>query len=220
MQFIFKEDIGRDVKNWQRAVEAKSHGIDWKRFLPESISLDEVSDASFLRAYLKKEYYDSGKVSGFRVWLENNVHADEIRDDLMALMQKPFHSDLITVYLTTFHRAPYNPDESSLFLFEQFPRRERSVTTIYHELMHFLFHWYYWDQCRKAGLSESEIDALKESFTVLLNPILAKRNLPLDGGYPIHEAMRERWAILYKETPDFPIFLEKALSTYKDLQTS
>jgi hypothetical protein len=216
MKFIFREDIDRDVANWQRAVEAKTHGIEWKRFLPASISPDEVRDTSFLREYLRREYYASGKVSDFRKWLEDNVPAGEIESDLVALMQRPFLSELTTIYLTTFHRAPYNPEESSFFLFEQ-SRRQRSVTTIYHELMHFLFHWHYWDQCRKEGLSDSEIDNFKESITVLLNPILEKRNLPLDGGYPIHQELRKRWAILYEENPNFPAFLEKAIPLYKEL---
>jgi hypothetical protein len=215
MKFIFREDIDRDARNWQRAVEAKTHGIEWKRFLPASISLDEVKNAAFLREYLKREYYESGKIFDFREWLKKNVFADQVEEDLVTLMGKPFRFDLVTIYLTTFHRAPYNPEDSSFFLFEQ-PRRERSVATIYHELMHFLFHWHYWDQCRKEGLSDSEIDNFKESITVLLNPVLEKRGLPMDGGYPIHEELRKKWTALYRENPDFPMFLERAIPLYKE----
>ncbi len=68
-------------------------------------------------------------------------------------------------------------------------------------------------------MSESEIDNFKESITVLLNPILEKRGLPLDGGYPIHEELRKQWAMLYGENPDFPGFLEKAIPLYKESRT-
>jgi len=92
--------------------------------------------------------------------MEKNVAANQIEADLVALMKKPFLLDVITVYLTTFHRAPYDY-KGNFFLFEQ-KKRERSVTNIYHELMHFLFHWYYWNQCREAGLSDKDIDELKK----------------------------------------------------------
>lgn len=215
MQLIFREDIGRDVRNWQKAVSAKSHGVEWKQFLPSSITLEEVQDEKFLREYLSKEFYSPGTVSDFREWLEKNVNANQIEADLIVLMKKPFLSDAVTVYLTTFHRAPYDYNASFFFLFEQ-RRRERSVTTIYHELMHFLFHWYYWNQCREAGLSDKDTDELKEALTVLLEPILKERGLPPDGGYSVHKELREQLAKLYEASPDFPVFLEKAIIIYRE----
>jgi hypothetical protein len=215
MQLIFREDIDHDVWNWQRAVSAKSHGVEWKQFLPPSITLEEVQDEKFLRGYLNEEFYISGRVSDFRAWLGKNVNTNQIESDLVALMKKPFLSSAVTVYLTTFHRAPYDYNESLFFLFEQ-KSRERSITTIYHELMHFLFHWHYWDKCRNAGLSDKDIDELKEALTVLLEPILKERGLPSDGGYSVHKELREQLAILYEATPDFPNFIEKAIPLYKE----
>ena len=51
---------------------------------------------------------------------------------------------------------------------------------------------------------------------MLLNPILEKRGLPLDVGYPGHEALRKQWTALYAENSDFPIFLEKAIPIFKE----
>jgi hypothetical protein len=82
--------------------------------------------------------------------------------------------------------------------------------------MHFLFHWHYWDQCREAGLSDEAIDELKEALTVLLEPILKKRGLPPDGGYYIHKELREQLAKLYEVSPDFPVFIEKAIIIYRE----
>ncbi len=215
MKLIFCESLDRDIWNWQTAVMATSYGIDWKKFLPEGVTVENVGDKKFLRQYLEKEFYDTRKVSDFKQWLEKNVLGNQVEGDLISLMQKPLRSESVKIYLTTFHRAPYDPDEPSLFLFDRSPR-ERCATTIYHEIMHFLFHWYYWEQCEAAGFSNQEIHDLKESLTVLLNPILKKRNLPLDNGYPMHQELRKKWTALYEENPNFPVFLEKAIPLYEE----
>jgi hypothetical protein len=216
MKLLFSEDIDRDMRNWQDSFNRESYGIQWKEFLPPSMTVEEVLGDNFLRNYLEKEFYKSGQVSDFRKWLEEHVVADQIEEDLIVLMQKPFLSKEIAVQITTFRRSPYNVLGNSFFLTRRTYKREISVGMIYHELMHFLFHWHYWDQCKKAGLSEQEIDNFKESLTILLNPILEKRGLPLDVGYPGHEALRKRWAALYAENSDFPIFLEKAIPIFKE----
>lgn len=215
MKLLFREDIDRDIWNWQDAISKESYGIQWKQFLPPSITADQVADKVFLKHYLEKEFYASGQVSAFKLWLEDHTDARRIEEDLTALMQGPFLSQNIVVYVTTFHRAPYDVPESSFFLIRRTNKRELSVTAIYHELMHFLFHWHYWGKCEKKGLSEQEIHDFKESLTVLLDPILEKRGLPPDGGYPMHKGLRKQWTLLYEEDSNFPIFIEKALVLYK-----
>jgi hypothetical protein len=216
MQLLFSEDIDRDMRNWQDSFNKESYGIQWKQFLPPSMTVKEVLDDNFLRDYLEKEFYDSGQVSDFKKWLEENIISSQIEEDLSVLMKKPFLSKEITVNITTFRRSPYNVPGNSFFLTRRTYKREISAGMIYHELMHFLFHWHYWDQCKEAGLSEQEIDDFKESLTVLLNSILEKRGLPLDVGYPGHEALRKQWVVLWGRNPDFPVFLEKAIPLYKD----
>jgi hypothetical protein len=215
MQLIFHKDMDRDVWNWQDSFSRESYGIQWKQFLPPTMTVKEILNDAFLRDYLEKEFYKSGQVADFKKWLEERVAADQIEEDLTALMRQPFLSEKIAVNITTFHRAPYDVPGNSFFLMRRTYKREISVMMIYHELMHFLFHWHYWDQCKNAGLSEREIDNFKESLTVLLNPVLEKRGLPLDSGYPGHEELRKQWTILYKANLDFPVFFEKALILHK-----
>lgn len=216
MNLLFGEDIDHDIWNWQDAVSKGNYGIQWKQFLPPSIAIGEVANNIFLRNYLEKEFYMSGMVSDFREWLKDHVVTNTIKEDLIALMRKPFLSQKITAYITTFHRAPYDIPENLFFLIRRTYKREESITAIYHELMHFLFHWHYWGQCKAMGLSDQNIHNFKESITVLLNQILVKRDLPLDKGYPMHEKLRKQWISLYEENSNFPIFLEKALVLYKN----
>jgi len=77
--------------------------------------------------------------------------------------------------------------------------------------MHFLFHLYYWNKCKKAGLSNVKIHILKESLTVLLNPILEKRKLLLDAGYASHQEIRTRLKKLWRKEKNFDLFLDKAV---------
>ena len=37
-----------------------------------------------------------------------------------------------------------------------------------------------------------------------------------DGGYPVHVELRKQWTVLYRENPNFPAFLEKAIPLYKE----
>jgi hypothetical protein len=212
----FIENIERDIQNWQNSVIAKSYGVDWKNFLPKDIDIKDVKDYKFLKEYLNKNYYEKGEVSIFKNWLENNVDSAEIQTDLQGLMGKKFFKD-VNAFITTFHRAPYDVTESFFYLILRDTNRKRSITNIYHELMHFLFHIHYWEICKKAGLSETQTHDLKESLTALLNPILKRRGLPLDFGYPNHQEFRASLEKLWNKGENFEIFLKKVLDRYSNI---
>jgi len=214
---MFRENISRDMWNWREAMSISGYGIDWKQFLPESFSSDAVRDENRLRSYLEQQYYLPGKVSEFKSWMEQHINAEEIAADLETLMGRAFTPGPITVFLTTFHRAPYDVSGRFFYSIIRSYKREVSITSVYHELMHFLFHWHYWETCRSAGLSDTQIHVLKESLTVLLNPILDRRGLPHDNGYPSHQAFRTIWATTWLENRTFVSFLETALRRYASM---
>jgi len=214
MTLSFRESLERDVWNWQEAVLKTSYGLDWSAYLPKGMTKAQAQDEAFLRSYLQKEFYGPGKVAAFRAWLDEHLDIQQVESDLEGLMGKKFRPDTITVYLTTFQRAPYEIDERYFFLTVREKMPEIAPTAVYHELMH--FHWYYWKTCEDAGLSESEIHDLKESLTVLLNPILKIRGLRPDYGYPKHKELRAQWVSLFEKEKDFPTFLAKALPLYKN----
>ncbi len=222
MQLIFREDIDWDVKNWQASlVMQKNYNYvgDFKgKYFPKDIPLEKADDGEYLHNYLQERFYANGKVAVFKEWLEANANAAEIQRDLETLMKVKFLAETFSIYITVFGLGNYSSQENLFYVIYRSPERDRKerIAAIYHELMHFLFHWHYWNQCKEAGLSEDEIQNLKESLTVLLNPILEKRGLPADSGYPVHEALRKRWMALYEENPDFPRLLERAIVLYKE----
>jgi len=221
MKIRVEKNIDKDISNWQRSLSAKSYGVNWGRFLPEDISSAEVQDNNKLKEYLEKRFYSNGKVDKFVTWIKQHINASEIQEDLEGLMGKPFLQDKVTIIVTTFSRAPYSV-EGSLFyiIFRDAVKKERTISGIYHELMHFLFHKHYWQQCEKADLSETEIHNLKESMTVLLNPILAKRGLPLDKGYDAHQKIRGELEKMWEddEEKNFEKFLTKVLENHRSVK--
>jgi hypothetical protein len=221
MQLIFREDIDRDVENWQASFAMQgnySYVGDFKsKYLPKDILPEKTEDKEYLYEYLRERFYSNEKVLVFKEWLSVNVNATEIQQDLKKMMERKFLAEEISAYITVFGLGNYYVQGNMFFVIYRSPERDRKqrISDIYHELEHFLFHWHYWDQCKEAGLSEQDIHNFKESLTVLLNPILEGRGLPPDGGYPVHEELRKQWTMLYGENPNFPAFLEKAIPLYK-----
>lgn len=214
MTLDFIDDIDADIKNWQRSVTAKSHGVDWKKFLPDDITVEEVDDGEYLKGYLNDRYYDSGKVAEFKGWLEANVKADLIEEDLRAITGGTFLGKGFKVYITTFHRAPYDLKERSFHVILK-EKKEYSITNIYHELMHFIFYELYWKKCMDSGLNEKKTDDFKEALTVILNPTLAKRGLPLDKGYLVHQELRTKLLDLWESDEwRFADFLNEAIKRF------
>lgn len=205
-------DIQRDISNWQTSITRTSYGIDWKKFLPADITEADVRNDVVLRQYLEEHFYRNGKVAAFIKWIRTTTSAQQIRVDLEGLLGHPVLEDSITIFITTFHRAPYDVQQHLFFLIFREQNRERSITTIYHELMHFLFHQYYWKQCQDAGLDEQQIHRMKEAATVLLNPILKERGLPLDMGYPQHEELRAFMQRVWQKHRHFSSFLTEVLA--------
>lgn len=222
MKFVFYDDIDRDVANWQRSLGMQDNYDyvgDFKgKYFPKDIPIEKAKDKEYLRNYLAEKFYSNDKVVIFKEWLEMNVNVSEIHADLETLMKQKFLVEDFSVYITVFGLGNYSTKENLFYVIYRSPERDRKerISAIYHELMHFLFHWHYWEECKAAGLSEQEIHNLKESLTVLLNPILEKRGLPPDGGYPVHEELRKQWTSLYEKNPDFPAFLENAIPLYKE----
>ncbi len=199
MEIKFISDIELDASNWQKSLQASSYGIKWSDFLPKDISIEEARDSKYLKEYLKKKYYNSGKIEEFKNWLKDNLNKESTVNDLESLMGKRFDINSIDIRITTFPRAPYNYKNGWFFVIFKNSKREIIISEIYHEMMHILFHEHYWAECESLGLNDSQISNLKESLTVVLNPILENRDLPLDEGYPKHREVREKIMKIWKE---------------------
>lgn len=214
MRLNFVEDIDIDISNWQQSISMASYGINWKDFLPDDITADNVKDTDHIKKYLEEKYYKSGKIANYKKWLKSAVDSSQIQSDLEYLIGREIIIKKINVYITTFNRAPYSVEGSLFYLMHRSINRERSITNIYHECMHFIFHIFYWKKCKKAGLSEWQIHNLKECVTVLLNSILEKRGLPLDYGYPKHQELRKKLADIWMAKKwEFEDFLHEVLKS-------
>jgi hypothetical protein len=208
--------LEKDADNWHSSVNANIYGINHAQFFPKDLVPGKMNDRAYLREYLEEKYYKTGRMAEFVSWLEKNVAAAQIQRDLEQLMGNKFGNETVEVFITVFGRGTYNVAENSFFLFYCHRDPEKSLTGIYHELMHFLFHRYYWEECQKAGLSEPQIQDLKESLTVLLNPILEKLGIAfLDQGYPKHQELRAKlkklWDAGEYDENGFGLFLKKVL---------
>ena len=212
------QNIKKDVQNWQSAITMESYGLKWEDYIPSDLSINCIKEEKCITDYLKNKYYNSSEITLYIKALQNKLNILEIKEDLESLVEKKFSNKKINVFITTFPRAPYST-VNNFFYLRYRPQKnglKKAITNIYHELMHFLFHWYYWDICEKVGLNGKEIHIIKESLTALLNPILKKRGLLLDVGYPAHQKFRIQLKKLWQKEKNFEKFLEKAIKIIKE----
>lgn len=204
-------DLQKDIKNWQESIKKSSYNVSWIKFLPDNISVKCVNDNICLKNYLKTNY-PINKIAEFINSLNKLINSREIQNDLEILLNAKFAVANFKIFITTFHRAPYNIEKKYFYLIYRENNINKAVGGIYHELMHFLFHQNYWDYCKNQGLSDAKIHIIKESLTVLLNEILEKRGLPLDKGYEAHKKLREKIKGYQKNSNDFKELLIKIIN--------
>jgi hypothetical protein len=90
-----------------------------------------------------------------------------------------------------------------------------AMDTAMHELMHFMFLTYYLETCQEQGLSERQIWAIKESFTMLLNVEFDDLQFNWDKGYPEHKELRLVIKKAWLKYHDFDKTLDKAIAFTK-----
>ena len=100
---------------------------------------------------------------------------------LETLYSVPFPYNEITGFLTTIHTCPYSYKQKYTYMYIKTPVYQQ-VTSITHELNHFMFHHYFEEKLRKE-LSPKKFHILKESLTFFSNPT--------QEGYPKEQKLRE-----------------------------
>lgn len=214
MQIAFSENINDDLRNWRSGLAASSYGVQWRDLLSSSVPATALRNEHELETYLRKTFYERGDIAKFQKWLTEHIDSRQIVSDLQYLLEVSFEIERGVGRITTFPRAPYSIESGFFYVVYRPNALTSSITTVYHELMHFLFHEHLWVRCEAAGLSGGEIHPFKESLTVLLNPILKQRNLPLDVGYPEHQVIRDQWVHLWHREQRFSRFFPIALREY------
>jgi len=98
-----------------------------------------------------------------------NQKKKEIIFPLEKVYGKSFPFSTIKVYLTTAPIFPYNYEER-WFMLGRNNDAQKHLATAKHELNHFMFYFYYWDQMRKKRISAEKREKLKEALVILTNP--------------------------------------------------
>lgn len=203
-------NLEKDIQNWKQSLNKESYSVNWNKFLPDNISFECLNNDECLSKYLKTNY-PFNKIGEFINLINKLINPQETQNDLEKLLDAKFAATDFRIFITTFHRAPYNIDKNYFYLIYRENNIRKAISGIYHELMHFLFHQNYWDYCKKKGLNDIKIHILKESLTVLLNEILEKRGLPLDKGYAAHQELREKIKNYEKSSNNFKELLTKII---------
>lgn len=87
-----------------------------------------------------------------------------------------------------------------------------SITTICHEIMHFQFLHHYKSYLNKKGLSNKQIETLKEALTFLLNePEFNQIISSEDTGYSEHQELRKNLKNIWTKENNFQKMLDKAV---------
>lgn len=214
MNLLIDYNLQKDIQNWQSSIKKYSYNINWNKFLPNDISIECANCKICLENYLKINY-PINKISEFINSINKLIDGAQIQKDLENLLNAKFKTINFKIFITTFHRAPYNIEKNYFYLIYRENNVSKAVSGIHHELMHFLFHQNYWSYCKNKGLDDVKIHILKESLTILLNEILEKRGLPLDRGYAAHQELREKIKNYYRSSNDFYKTLIKIVDEIK-----
>ncbi|MDD5396537.1 MAG: hypothetical protein PHW24_00565 [Candidatus Moranbacteria bacterium] len=221
----FNYDLKKDAWSWVLIAKSKSiFGLNWRKQIaqiPEQL-LTKIEKATFLGAQkIVEEYIEKGVNKKYKnvvmncemFALEKSWHFVEKKyfKILSDITQKPIFTDKFGCYFTTGLVCPYD-DKENWFMVSMWHSIPFSITTICHEVMHLQFLHYYKNYLKKNGLTNNQIEDLKESLTVLLNELeFDSIILSDDGGYPQHSKLRKKIAEVWSKNKDFKNLLDEAI---------
>jgi len=223
----FNEDW--EVNNWYNTVKKDpKYGLaggktkwalgDIPKDVPNIISnaVDEKSVKTTLRNKLKEKLKKPDKMA----LINETVNKGEKRWQSVAKDYFSLLSGMLGVPIENFEKeyfAYFNfsskcPFFGNTFMFNKY--LDFADNTM-HEIMHIEFLKEYKAYCKEKGLSNNQIDHLKEILTVLLNDSMKKLLSRPDRGYTKHQELRVKALEIRKESKDFPDFLDKMIALVK-----
>lgn len=225
----FDYNLKRDAWSWVLIAKDKNNwGLNWREQIaqiPDDL-LTKIEKTNFAVAQKIVEDYiekDSNKE------YKNNVLNCEIQalekswllvekkyfKILSDITQEPIFTDKFDCYFTTGLMCPYNEKEK-WFMVSMWHSIPFSITTICHEIMHLQFLHYYRNYLKKKGLTNDQIEDLKESLTFLLNESeFESIILSQDSGYPEHNKLRKKLSNIWSKNKDFQNLLDEAIGIIK-----
>lgn len=105
-------------------------------------------------------------------WFQNILDDEQIQ--ITALLEKvygkPFPFAEVRVYLTTFPINPHGTEKDPWFMVYRRADIVGLLRIVSHELNHLMFYYYYREPLMKAGLTNENLEGLKEAAAITTNP--------------------------------------------------
>lgn len=230
----FQVDKEDDINLWLRFIndskKANSFGHSRlkglsKEFLDKVLDKPEDEQRKVISEEIEK-YYTEENLTKFKVESYNKIkeNLDKLIERLEKLHSRKLPVDKIIVKYETFTCCPYlwkgkGSDWFGLYFAQYVLDQNQQSKVFVHEVMHLFFHYYFFDDCLKKGLTKEQTMDLKEAVTVLINfefKDLVERE---DYGHQGHKALRtlisEEWQ--KQEEKDFQKLLDVVIEKMKEL---
>lgn len=221
----FDYNLKKDAWSWVLIAKDKNNwGLNWREQIAQISDdlLDKIEKTNFASAQkvvekyiendLKKEYKRKVMKAEMQA-LEKSWLLIEKKyfETLSTITDKPIFTDKFDCFFTTGFMCPYSEKEN-WFMVSMWHSIPFSITTICHEIMHLQFLHYYRSYLKKKGLTNNQIEDLKESLTVLLNGVeFDSVILSQDNGYPEHDKLRKKLSDVWSKNKDFKNLLDEAI---------
>ncbi|MFH1376055.1 MAG: hypothetical protein ABIH25_00295 [Candidatus Woesearchaeota archaeon] len=219
----FEKSREKEERNYYMMANFKCGPISRGNFFDEEFTkkiknkkFEDVRD--IIKQKIKKDYESlTFDLDGFlrNAKKEWSKVEEEYLKKLEKIMQKPFLANKVICYSTILPRCNYWYKLPCPWfkLSILYPKKKWNQVCM-HEIMHFMFHWHYWDSCRKH-LNEEKTWHLKEALTFILNEEFSDLLKEKDIGYPPHQELRKKLLKIWKKDKDFKSFLDKSIKVMK-----
>lgn len=223
-QILFKTYIDKDIKNWYDAIKSINYWVDRsKQIPPEILTLIQWNNQNeiykILYPIISNYYNEEVKQFISNTNDRRNQYWNIILTKLEDAVSKPIPIDLITIYITTIGRCPYNTNDRSLLLYpyikDDIKTPSQTIKTVVHEVLHMMLHYNYQEYILQSWLSQDEFHLLKESQTVILNQIFLDDLDELDQWYKSHEWLRNKFKIYRENNQNFEEFVDYGIEQVK-----
>ncbi|MCX6808158.1 MAG: hypothetical protein NTW50_00630 [Candidatus Berkelbacteria bacterium] len=224
----FDYNLDKDAWSWVLIAKDKElWGLDWENEVAHipTILLNKISESNHETAqdivvsYIKDNPKTEYKNEIIKIQIPALQSAWEIIGNkyfknLENLIQKPIYTEDFGCFFTSGFMCPYN-EKGNWFMVSMWHSLPQQIATICHELMHLQFLHYYKKYLEDKGLSDNQIEDLKESLTFLLNePEFKEIMLIEDNGYPEHEKLRDYLQNVWQKDKKFEKLLDQTIEKY------
>ncbi|HRY60270.1 MAG TPA: hypothetical protein P5096_02740 [Patescibacteria group bacterium] len=228
----FKYSLEKDAENWIYKIIGTEKGFisveDTHSYYTENIleglkkAKDKKEALAFMIQKIKSPKNSEIKFLAIheniktleKIW--KTIQGDYF-DILSKILKAPLYRGGFISYLSTFTLCRSNVEEGYFYI-STWGNISSQINIIFHEMHHMQFLSVYRKTLEESGLSENQIQNLKEALTFQLNEkdFQAITLLP-DRGYPQHKDFRKKLKKIWDKEGDFKLFLPKAIELTKKI---